>query len=95
MDKTLSLQQMTDIMTAANLAIAKGFTVKAGDTVIDGIVINGDTNKLQGIQRRYSQEYRQPDTATYVNIDRQRIVVIKQAEIEIDELYDPLSNSSP
>ena len=102
MTKKFTKEQQIEICNAINTAMARGFTVKAGEHVIEGgaIIHNG---ALLHMPRLADGEIRLPLTRIP---DDGRIVVIQTTEVEVDVIYEPpsfdcaasnpdLSNPSP
>jgi len=81
---------MAEIMTAANLAIAKGYTIKIGCRKIDGMIVHN--GKLASIVELPNE----PDKYTFKSYcSLPRIVTVKPIDVEIDVIYEPPPVAKP
>lgn len=81
----LTLENKIELCNAINTAIAKGYTVKAGDLVVEyGVIITHD--KLVSIHQDIDNSFR------YVmhHLPNRRVIAYK-IEQELDVLYEPVA----
>ena len=84
-ETTLTFQQMTEIVNAANLAVAKGYTLKTPIGVIHGMLIrNGKLMCLAELR----DEPKKYILVTHGALPP-RIVAVKPVDVEIDVIYEP------
>jgi len=86
-EAALTLEQKIALCNAVNTAVAKGHTVKAGKSVIHGMVIRGGT--ILYLEERFGEKNIM-SFRTY-SASLRRITIVKPVEIEIDVIYDPPS----
>jgi len=101
----LALDKQLEICNAVNAAIAKGKTIKVGEHIIDGIVIeHGRLKGLIGVSKWQDEPadmnsdvlsnfYVVKTTVLSIEAD-DRIVAVKAIEIETDVIYEPIADAS-
>jgi len=92
---TLTLERKIEICNAINTAIAKKFTVKMNNKVIDGMLMLG--GKLVALSERTDK----PGYLMRYGVDDEsikRIVSVKSVDVELDVIYEsvppPIANLS-
>jgi len=86
----LTQEQMAEIMTAANLAIAKGYTLKTPRGTIGNMLVRN--GKLASFAELLDE------SGKYILVSHctlPRIVAVKSVDVEIDVIYEPSPVAKP